>query len=469
MFDQNITHNIEDLLELIDGNVDALKHSSNQYLKLYEENGSMKDSKFFLGSFLFHRQELRNIYELLNNTDTNQIFIHEKTNFIEDNTSPTAAIIISNNGLFITYNDIYECSYVRKVYSRERIGERFTKLFTTENWVLEAVDDYGRAMSCANIENDIKHIVRTIHYQGKMGLTRLELCETYHNFYSRNIVDFEYFSKNNAKDKKSYMPTTYRFDTVTNMYYCCDTYSTSVEEVYPKELRRIFSCKNCLIAGNDSGIVIRIRNTCYYFNIVTIKKVKERCFVMKDLTNDGIVKVFYFPGMFEQSNYILNNDDVCIYEDLVYLPTREENWAIYTVDIEEVYRIKMIGRKQKRKIDLIISIVPEKVFEYPNWSKIDSIPTPIGNGYVVAAITNKEENYKFINIIVWKGVYEYSKARCYKVLRTFIKYFGWFTEGIERIHFFVKNRILEMIVSNTGKGVHCYYIPLVDLLVPVFT
>lgn len=146
-------------------------------------------------------------------------------------------------------------------------------------------------------------------------------------------ANFEYLEEGYGLHKISVnklVPKLYKYNRSEKEYEICNIRS-SLDEVCDPKLEKLFK-NGAKLEGPDphSRGMIKLNGVHYYINMISFPDNHVRCFVMKDITNDGPTKVFTpIQGM---------NKDKASYDHFKYLTLMKvENDLCYYTVLTEPY------------------------------------------------------------------------------------------------------------------------------------
>lgn len=167
-----------------------------------------------------------------------------------------------------------------------------------------------------------------------------------------NLDYLEMINKGNI-DINKFIPNMYKYDLMTNNYVYNGQWAKDSPEFYPYELGTLFNDHKHDESNRsiNSGIV-KIKDTHYYINTLFLTKTTNgQCFIMKDLTNYGPIKIFS-PFMNNKNKNIYKGDririctlkevrnDICYFE-IVWDEDAYNRGNVYAIDMVSMYNCKM--------------------------------------------------------------------------------------------------------------------------------
>lgn len=422
------------LLSIIIGHVISIKESNNDLKKLSELPITSEvciDKELELSIFLFHRQKLKKIMDVLEENQDRENYYH-----VESNTFPfenCKNLVVSQNGLHIVAMIMDET----KFYSRKRVDGPLKELMilkdrTKKYYKVSIIDNEGRAAvieyDCGvNYRNKNRYdinICKIVH-----GGKCIELSNISAKIYNPldKTTDLEFLMKGILTEKCGLekftvcIPDMYKYNGENGKY---EPYSISkdITEAYPKKLAELIADKKYShierYDWDEWGTNIRINNTVYYFVFIIIflippKNVNQimKAALMKDVTNNGPVKIFLINNLsdkFEFSpegvplsqwahytwvNLFEVNNNACYFSGVSHYLRFN---TVHALDLEQIYKMKMYSLNDRRGWgDVKDGIIKTKIVG--NYLNGEKRPVILDDGGLA-------EYYRYTGVSFWKGI-----------------------------------------------------------------
>lgn len=363
-------------IDFLIGNINAIEYHSRKYTNYYEEGRNKENQLLELELFVFHREQLKKylidvviddgVINIPNISTISGVISTKK--FIEH-------LYTSNNGLYLAY--VEDGNSTITLYSRNFVGQSFTKLYEivyepddggSINYTEVFIDDDGRLM----VKERSDYV---IYYEGKIikksNKNFLYTPEPEYGISMEFISHMMYKRDYSALNIEYPVPDMYRHEVKDNKYRLVQNLDNKVKEAYPKEFAKIIfgNCSHTIYSARENGC-IKIGNTHYYFNmedIVFSSDICAICVIVKDLTNNGPVKICNFPKIIiEGKEY--NLGDIRIKESVIRFDIINYYYnsiETYEIDLYNLYSAKMYDVENIKTDNFPELKVPEceKIFE----------------------------------------------------------------------------------------------------------
>lgn len=244
------------------------------------------------------------------------------------------------------------------MYGRNFVGQQFVKLVELP----ELIRDDEHFMRHIVIDNDGYFLVAVMLKNGPHHLTNITDDTIMDKYSSMEYLSENLWSSENSrmtittKSPENLIPIMYKHNTEFKEYQPCNI-TRQVDEVFPQKLADLIFSKKTqrLLFIRYVNACIKIDKICYYFNIVHNIRYNDKvwvCMVMKDLTNDGPVKLFHIPGVHGVCEF--NDFKILQRKEGIIWYTNERRYTeyynhVYRMDLCEMYGTKMYTEENYKK------------------------------------------------------------------------------------------------------------------------
>lgn len=171
------------------------------------------------------------------------------------------------------------------------------------------------------------------------------------NYSYNNYINFDYiqgrYCPSNSEDPEKLIPDLYKYDKESNSYklYYSEKVNTShIQEAYPSEIAQLFldGVFPEPVKNNPIGPV-KIHDTHYFLATVWFRKQKILCFLIKDITNNGPMKIKALPPQISSQRLIRVDGDICFFS----MSDHSRNVDFWYIELAIVYNTTLFSTTDK--------------------------------------------------------------------------------------------------------------------------